>query len=364
VLLISTLDRENVARHCTNSRSVERCHFAQPWRVPHKDAAACSGCCAAQHGLDLRSTCRASADVLLAPDLVPSHTGPWPGAWQSTGVISQLEHLNLLGTFGLTSHTMHVLPLDRHSASSCTARRRPQHAAAVHGPRHCIQQRQQPNSRNTVVAAATVDASKLLVLASTPQEYFPAAVGFRLFLTSTCTQQQASEPDHSSSSHSSCNLLCCFACSMDVSRNTSICKLMHAFASSGSCVLQLSLHCTSHAPHRFPALLLLLPPCQTAAPPMQDLHATCFDHPRDASAALWARFERIWALQINDDLARRGVGKCVASRARLVTSLGCSAVCMPRVLGLAAVVFYRDAVASPQASSASSHCIAACASRT
>jgi hypothetical protein len=68
----------------------------------------------------------------------------------------------------------------------------------------------------------------------------------------------------------------------------------------------------------------------------QDLHATCFDHPRDASAALWARFERIWALQINDDLARRGVGKCVPSRAcagasEVVTSQ-CIAVCASQTL--------------------------------
>uniref|UniRef100_A0A383W7M9 N-acetyltransferase domain-containing protein n=1 Tax=Tetradesmus obliquus TaxID=3088 RepID=A0A383W7M9_TETOB len=112
---------------------------------------------------------------------------------------------------------MHVLPLDKHSASSCTARHKLQRGvAAPAGPCLPQEQRKQQQSRHRCVTLAAVDASKLLVLASTPQEYFPAA----------------------------------------------------------------------------------------------DLHATCFDHPRDASAALWARFERVWALQINDDLARRGVGNC------------------------------------------------------
>jgi len=67
-------------------------------------------------------------------------------------------------------------------------------------------------------------------------------------------------------------------------------------------------------------------PTHTSLFTRQDLHATCFDHPRDASAALWARFERVWALQINDDLARRGVGKCVAASA--VQALRSAVYCM------------------------------------
>lgn len=74
---------------------------------------------------------------------------------------------------------MHVLPLDKHSASSCTARHKLQRGvAAPAGPCLPQEQRKQQQSRHRCVTLAAVDASKLLVLASTPQEYFPAAVGF------------------------------------------------------------------------------------------------------------------------------------------------------------------------------------------
>eukprot|EP00879_Flechtneria_rotunda_P015472 GHRR01016180.1.p1 GENE.GHRR01016180.1~~GHRR01016180.1.p1 ORF type:complete len:339 (+),score=80.31 GHRR01016180.1:166-1182(+) len=79
-------------------------------------------------------------------------------------------------------------------------------------------------------------------------------------------------------------------------------------------------HCSLHTRQQIrkcriaavdPDTLIIQPSTPGEYFPAADLHATCFDHDRgDPSKAIWQRFERIWALQINDNLVDSGAGRC------------------------------------------------------